>query len=153
LNLGAPLFAQNKLDEAIACFRQALAIAPEHDAAHNNLGAALRQQGKLDEAIGEFRKTIDINPNHAMAWCNLGHTLQQQGSCREALAALRRGHELGSQQKDWSYPSAEWVRDSERRAALDEKLPAILRGEVAAADAQENLTLAELSMIPRKFYA
>ena len=29
--------------------------------------------------------------------------------------SLERGHELGSQRKDWHYPSAEWVRECRRQ--------------------------------------
>ena len=43
---------QGKLDEALACYRRALALKPDFAAAHNNLGNTLMDQGKLDEAVG-----------------------------------------------------------------------------------------------------
>ncbi len=65
--LGDALRKQNKLDEAIAAYRQALSLPHElvttrvgdvdwvltnsHAMAHNGLGLALQQQGKLEEAI------------------------------------------------------------------------------------------------------
>jgi serine/threonine-protein kinase len=153
LNLGGNLQARNRLEDAIACYRKALAIDPKSPPALNNLGTALRGQGKLSEAIGSFRLAIEHCPNHAMAWCNLGHALSQQGEFRAGLDALRRGHALGTREARWSYPSAEWVKDGERWLALDEKLPAILRGEAAPGDAREQIGLASLCVNHRKCYA
>jgi hypothetical protein len=39
--------------------------------------------------------------------------LREQGRFREALAALRRGHELGSKDPKWAYPSARWIAECE----------------------------------------
>jgi tetratricopeptide (TPR) repeat protein len=144
INLGAALQAQEKWDEAAGWYRGAIEIDPQSEAAINNLGTVMRAQGRLDEAISLFRRTIEINPKHAMAWCNLGHTLRQLGNLAEALPALKQGHELGSGTKGWSHPSGQWVEETERLVALEQKLPAILRGEVTPADAREQLELAEL---------
>jgi RNA polymerase sigma factor (sigma-70 family) len=57
----------------------------------------------------------------------------------EALAALKRGHELGTRQPGWRYPSARWVLDAERLVALDLKLVAVLKGQAQPAGAAECL--------------
>src|SRR5262249_49501106 len=134
------------LDEAIHCYRRALENDPRMEAALNNLGTALREQGKLTEAIAAFRQVVKTNPGHAMAWCNLGHSLNQQGEIREARSALNRGHELGSSQKHWAYPSAQWVKEVAYMVALEEKLPAVLRGETKPADVNERLSLAKVCL-------
>jgi serine/threonine-protein kinase len=152
INLGAALQTLDKPDAAEACYRAALEIEPRNEAANNNLGTVLRLQGRLAEAIAYFRQTIEINPRHAMAWCNLGHTLRQQGNLAEALPALRQGHECGSPGKGWSYPSGQWVHETERLVAAEQKLPAILSGEISPADAGEQLVLAELCQIYKKRY-
>src|SRR5262249_37376880 len=79
-----------------------------------------------------------------MAWCNLGHTLTQQGKFKEALDAMRKGHELGSRQTDWSHPSAQWVRDAEWWLKLDTKLAAVLQGDAQPADASERVNFARV---------
>jgi Flp pilus assembly protein TadD len=61
-NLGLALARQGKVDEAIARFRAAIRIKPNHGAAHNNLGLALEAQGKFDEAITEYRKAVHLRP-------------------------------------------------------------------------------------------
>jgi tetratricopeptide (TPR) repeat protein len=153
LNLGSALQAQGKLSEAVACYRKALAIEPNNAAGHNNLGTALRLQNKLDEAIVCFRKAIKIAPEHALAWCNLAHVLRQQEKYKEALPAMRRGHELGSRQSGWSYPSAYWVRETQQWIALDEKLAAWQRGKGSAGSAREQLALAEFCQTNKHRYA
>jgi tetratricopeptide (TPR) repeat protein len=99
----------------------------------------------LDEAIAEYRAAVRIDKDAADVHCNLGHVLQDQGKFEQALAAFRRGHESGSKNPHWRYPSAEWVRHCERLIELDGKLPALLRGEITAANAEEQLEFGELS--------
>ena len=54
--LGATLASQRRLDEAVAQFRQAVAINPEYAELHYDLGTALASQRRFDEAIVEFRQ-------------------------------------------------------------------------------------------------
>jgi serine/threonine-protein kinase len=141
-NLGLALQNKGQLDEAIACYRKAIALDPKVAAAHYNLGNALRGKGRMDEAIACYQQAIALDPKYAEAHCNLGAALQAQGRFAESLAAYRRGHELGTKQRGWRYPSAEWVRQAERMAAMAAKLPAFLKGEFKPNDTTERLGLA-----------
>jgi serine/threonine protein kinase/tetratricopeptide (TPR) repeat protein len=152
LNLGSLFQAQGNLSEAVACYHRALKIDPKSAAGHNNLGTALRAQHKLDEAVACFQSAIKIDPNHAMAWCNLGHALRELDRYEEALPAFRRGHELGSQQRGWSYSSAFWVLETQQWIALDKKLAAFERGE-GPPGAREQLAVAEFCLMTKKRYA
>jgi hypothetical protein len=67
----------------------------------------------------------------------------QQGEFRQALDELRRGYELGSKNRNWRYPSAEWARQCERLVELDEKLRGFLDGEAMPANAAERIQLAQ----------
>jgi tetratricopeptide (TPR) repeat protein len=147
-NLGNALNAKGRLDEAIASYRQALELDPDVPFAHDNLaialyrqGNALNAKGQIDEAIASYRKAIDLVPTYAEAHCNLGHALRNKGRFAEAVAALRRGHELGTKHPGWRYPSAGWVREAERLAALEAKLSAFLKGEFKPKDTAERLGL------------
>ena len=142
-NLGAALFQHGKIEEAIVAYREAIRLNPGHSMSHANLGLALDRQGKPEEAIAECREAIRLDPEDAQAHCNLGQFLQRRCEYAEALAALRRGHELGSRRPGWRYPSAGWVRDCERMAALDARLPAIEQGTAAPADASDRLDLGQ----------
>ena len=85
---------QGNLDEAVDCYRRALALAPDCAKTYNNLGAALQQQGKLDEAVASCRRALELEPDYAEAHGNLGIALQDQGKLDEAVAAHRRALEL-----------------------------------------------------------
>jgi predicted O-linked N-acetylglucosamine transferase (SPINDLY family) len=65
LNLGDRLFAQNRFEEAIVSYQQALQLKPDLSAAHKSLGNIFRIQGKLEEAKACFRKVLELNPNDA----------------------------------------------------------------------------------------
>jgi tetratricopeptide (TPR) repeat protein len=141
-NLGVVLHEQGKPDDAIAALRKAIALDPNYALPYFSLGNALKGQKKLDEAVAAFRQAIALAPGFAQAHCNLGHALRDLGQFAQARTALQRGHELGSQNPDWRYPSARWVQDCERLIALDTRLPEVLQG--AAATPAERLSLADL---------
>jgi tetratricopeptide (TPR) repeat protein len=109
---------------------------------------ALKDKGRLDEAIVEYREAIRLKKDYVEPHINLGHALNQKGHFAEALIYLRRGHEFGSQNPRWTYPSAQWVRDCERFAELDSKLPTILSGQKQPADNAERIALARLCQLP-----
>jgi Flp pilus assembly protein TadD len=77
------------VDEAIAAYRAAIRLRPEHSRSHNGLGGMLRAQGKLDEAIAEIKQAIRLMPGHAEAHNNLGIALDGQGKLDEAIAEFR----------------------------------------------------------------
>jgi tetratricopeptide (TPR) repeat protein len=134
-------------------FREAIRLTPDHALAHFNLGNALRGQEKQLEAIAAYREAIRFKPDHAEAYCNLGARLQGQGQFREALASIRRGHELGSKQPGWRYPSAGWVLQAERFAALEADLPAVIRRERKPKDPAEGIVFAEMAYKTKQFGA
>jgi hypothetical protein len=74
----------------------------------------------------------------------LGQALKLNGEFRAALEELRRGHELGSRNPGWRYPSAQMIRQCERLLELDEKLPGFLEGKATPASAAERIELTEM---------
>jgi hypothetical protein len=95
------------------------------------------------------RAALRLKPDYAQAHCNLGSALRLQGQFAESLAAYRRGHELGRRQPGWNYPSELWLRQAERLAALDQRLPALLQGDAQPRDAAEQVELAQLCALKR----
>jgi len=139
LDLALALQQAGKHDEAEGFFRRCVELDPTLAMGHYNLAWYLQDEKQWDEAIDHYRKTIANLPDHAEAHCNLAMCLQNTGQFAEALTFVRRGHELGSKRAGWPYPSAEWVRTAEQRAALDEKLPSLLAGVIAPDDEAERL--------------
>jgi serine/threonine protein kinase/Flp pilus assembly protein TadD len=113
--LGSALGERGHLEAAIVACRRAIELKPDHARAHYGLGTFLYRMCRLDAAVAALRNAIALEPDHAESHCNLGLALHSQGKLAQALISLERGHELGSQRKDWHYPSAEWVRECRRQ--------------------------------------
>jgi len=61
-SLGYYYLEQKNCEQAVACFKQYLAYAPEDANAHDSLGDGHAQCGDLDLAIAEYEKAIKMNP-------------------------------------------------------------------------------------------
>jgi tetratricopeptide (TPR) repeat protein len=151
-NLGGALAAKGLSDQAIAEFREAIRLKKDYPSPHYNLANVLFGMGLLDDAIAEFREAIRLREGFPEAHCNLGKVLLRTGHFQEAVKELRRGHELGSRDPHWRYPSAQWLRQAEALARLDARLPAFLNGDAQPADAGERLALAKMCQDHRKLY-
>jgi tetratricopeptide (TPR) repeat protein len=153
-SLGIALLEDKGLpDEAVTEFREALRVKKDFAGAHYNLGNALGDKGLLDEAIAEYQEALRLEPDHPTAHCNLGRALVMRGQFKDAVKAVRRGHELGSRNPRWPYPSAQWLRRAERMAELDDCLSAVLEGKAQPKDAAERVIFAQLCQQFRKRYA
>jgi hypothetical protein len=124
-NLGKALKDLGRPAEAETEYRTAIELAPTDAKIHNNLGNVLTDLGRREEALTEFRQAIALDFETALPHLNLGRALLEEGRFAEALASLQRGHELGSRDPHWPYPSAEWVREAEWFVEWDRKLPAV----------------------------
>jgi protein O-GlcNAc transferase len=89
-NLGVLLREQNRLDEAITAYRQALTRAPRYATAHYNLGNAYRSKGQMGPAAKSLRRAIEIDPGHARALAALGQVLQTLGRAVDSVPFLER---------------------------------------------------------------
>jgi Tfp pilus assembly protein PilF len=72
--------------EAVAAYREALAVEPALAAGHFNLGQLLREEGRLDEAAERFATAATLRPQAADVWLHLGLCRELQGDL--AAAAL-----------------------------------------------------------------
>jgi tetratricopeptide (TPR) repeat protein len=90
INLGSLLKAQQDWVGAIACFEQAVAIAPDFAIAHYNLGVAHRARGYLEPAITAYEAAIRLDPTYAEAHQNLGVALFKLGKLPESRRAFQQ---------------------------------------------------------------
>ena len=81
-------FQTKNYDQAITCYKEALAIEPRAANAHYNLGLAYREKRMLDEAIKEFEKAVEINPDSVERHYNLGISYYQKGMIDQAITEL-----------------------------------------------------------------
>ena len=64
---------------ALASFREALDLNPNHTDYHFNLGYILFKTGQYEAAAERFRAVLDREPNDAMATSLLGRALKSEG--------------------------------------------------------------------------
>ena len=77
-NLGVALANQDRLEEAIAHYQEALRLDPTLAVGHNNLGDALVKQGKAEEAISQYLAALRLNRNLHKTWVNLDEVIERQ---------------------------------------------------------------------------
>lgn len=93
-NQGNALLAAGQLDEAIACYREALSLDAHLPEVLSNLGNALKARGELKEAINCFIKAIDQRPQMAELHSNLGIVQLADRQIDAAIASHTRALEL-----------------------------------------------------------
>jgi Tfp pilus assembly protein PilF len=80
---------QGRLDEAIAHYRQSIAVWPSAEA-HTFLGWALSHLGHHEAAIAECRKAIAVDPAFGNPYNDIGAYLIELGRPEEAIEWLER---------------------------------------------------------------
>jgi tetratricopeptide (TPR) repeat protein len=93
-NLGHLLHHAGRIEEAVACYRRALASHPVFAAAHNNLANALKASGRVDEALVHYAEAVRADPRLAGALSNYGTTLRELKRYQEAVPLLERAAQL-----------------------------------------------------------
>jgi protein O-GlcNAc transferase len=88
-NSGNELAALKKPDEAIAAFRQAIALRPDFVEAHFALGIVLVNQRRYGEAIDAYRSVIGLRPDAPEPHFNIAIALTASGHPRDAVASYR----------------------------------------------------------------
>jgi predicted O-linked N-acetylglucosamine transferase (SPINDLY family) len=85
---GRQLQRTQRLDEALACFTQALALDPDHLEALGNRGSVLGALQRYDEALRDYDRALTLVPNHAMLLYNRGSALMLSGRPAEAVESF-----------------------------------------------------------------
>lgn len=78
------LFGDGKPEEAIAVYREALAIDPAFADAWHGLGMALSELGRHDEAIEAGKRLCELSPDDTLAHTTLSRFYQAAGRIPEA---------------------------------------------------------------------
>lgn len=112
---GERALAENRLDQAVAAYKEALAATPGYAQALNGLGLALFKQDKKAEAIAQFKLATEADPKFALAWSNLGFSARKAGEALTAVLAYERYTQLAADDPDGIYGLAESYRMAGQR--------------------------------------
>ena len=77
-------FAEDRIDEAIDCYRRAVEAEPDLAIAWNGLSMTLRRKGDVDGAIEAGLKIIELEPDDPLSHTNLSILYQEKGLIQEA---------------------------------------------------------------------
>ena len=93
-NFGSFLLENNRLDEALVRFDEALRINPQYISAHTNAGIVLLKQRKFDEAIRHFNEALSIGTDLPKVYNELGLAYGMQGKYELAIQNFKKALEL-----------------------------------------------------------
>jgi tetratricopeptide (TPR) repeat protein len=88
--LGLVMLAQQRQDDALQAFAQAIAKRPRDYVLWLQLGRAEDIVGREKEAVAPFREAARLAPHYAQPPWQLGNTLFRQGEIEAGLAEMRR---------------------------------------------------------------
>ncbi|MGQ0699519.1 MAG: TIGR03032 family protein [Panacagrimonas sp.] len=87
---GTKLYRENKLDGAIAEFREALRIDPKFPSASYNLGVCLGDADQYDEAIRQLKLAAEAEPERAEIYNSLGYVYARSARAQDAVRWYER---------------------------------------------------------------
>jgi tetratricopeptide (TPR) repeat protein len=88
---GVKCQVEGKMGDAIKHFQQALKLAPDFYAAHNNLGAIYLSQSNFSAAQGEFEVALKLKQSDAQPYFNLGNVFLLTGRYDDCLRTVEEG--------------------------------------------------------------
>lgn len=92
---GMELYADDRVEEAIASYKQALVEDPNYADALHALGMAYANLDQLDEAIEVGKHLIEVVPDDELAYTSLSIFYQRKGMIDEAEAVGAKARTLG----------------------------------------------------------
>jgi tetratricopeptide (TPR) repeat protein len=104
-------------EEAVAAYRRALELDPEHADACLNLGRLLHEGGDVAAAEALYGRARTARPEDPTAAFNHGVALEDLGRGREAIAAYERAVALDAHHADAHYNLARLHEQAGQRAA------------------------------------
>ncbi|KOP28307.1 hypothetical protein AMR41_00245 [Hapalosiphon sp. MRB220] len=102
INRGIAYYRQDKYDQAITNYTQALKINPNIHA-YINRGIAYHRQGKYELAIADYNQALSINSNSVDAYINRGITYRRQGKYKLAIADFNKAISIDNNNADAYY--------------------------------------------------
>jgi serine/threonine-protein kinase len=143
VNLAIHQARRGRYGPAVDIFQQVIKLAPGSTGAYANLANVLLRQGKTEESLAACQKAVELHPQSPrlmwMTYVNLAQAHLGLGQYAEAREAVRQFETLPV--TDESFAEA---KPTARRAALGERLAAVLQGSDRPANAVEATDFASI---------
>ena len=94
LDLGALLMDQNRPQEAVPYFLQAVAISPKEPRHHEELGQAYFRLDEMQKAQAEIETAVSLSPQNPRLHYLLGRVYRKEGFAAKADAEFNRSESL-----------------------------------------------------------
>ncbi len=131
-------FKQDRLDDAVAHYRLAIALDPKSTEVMNNLGIAMARQGKVGQAIAYYERAVRARPTYYEAYNNWGTALASLGDLAGAIDRYKRALAI---KPNFADAQVNWGNALVRLGKLDESIPhyeAAVAARPDQADAHSN---------------
>jgi Ca-activated chloride channel family protein len=145
-NLGNALYKNNKKDEAVAAYDNAVTNATgkdEKSKAYYNKGVVLQNDKKLQECINAYKNALKLNPQDEDARLNLQKALQQlkqQQNKDQKKEDEKKKDQQKKKEEDKNQPKPQQPKITKKDA--EEKLKALLQQEKNLQDKLKKVNLA-----------
>ncbi len=96
---GLDLMGDGKLEEAVAAYRESLAVEPTFTEAMHGLARALQDLQRYDEAIAVAQRITELDSDDVLAHTSLSVLYQKKGMIPEAEAEGAKARVLGWKQQ------------------------------------------------------
>ena len=97
------LYNEQKYEEALPVFEEAISLNPDNWAYYFNLGLTYKKLDKLGEARQAFEKAVTLNPQSFSSNKELGELLAKEGDFERAADYYRRAVEINPADPDGHY--------------------------------------------------
>src|SRR3954452_25372032 len=143
-DMGYSLYLQHKWDEAGRNLKQALAIDPDHQRAHNNLALIYAHLERTEEALAEFRKAgssaAEAHLNLAFSLSLDQHWKPAREEYRRAMASAPNSETVRSRLRDLDHLLASTERQTPRPRAIGDSQMVPVSGQSSTSRPNAALT-------------
>jgi len=100
---GNKLYEENKLEEAISAYTEAIALNATQWGYYFNLGLAFKKKENREASIGAFQEALKLNPESYSCYRELGEALAQSEEYEKAKTFYLKASELSPDDPDAFY--------------------------------------------------
>ena len=138
VDLGIAYRKEEKYQEAILAYQEAIKIDPVHEWAYNNIGYAYYCGQKYEESVKAYKQAIQVRPDHGWAYNGLGRAYNKLGQYQQAIDAFLSSTQVSPDNAEAFYNLAKAYAISEEYDLVLSYLKQAINQDAAYAAAAAN---------------